>query len=264
MVVKGRVDVRLNGLQQLETDFTRMSKLGDAGKQEYLQILATVFLEALVKFAPVNTGRYIRSWRVISQQQNRIIVGPARTTSVRRNSNGTTSDGISPRQLAVILEFSGARPHEIRPRGGDDILAFKWGGQEVWFSVVQHPGIKPQPHIRPALMETKRKAKGFAYAVAARYMPVQKWKKSMTDASRANGYQGRVPPRQTGRNTKDTSANITRGTKANIRSKLSVGLSGKRLRPRGLTRAVGSSESGLKAGRNAASRIQGSGLEKFR
>ena len=266
MVIRGRVGVSIRGITELQTDFTRMTRLSKEGRQEYLGVLAKIFLNALIKFAPAETGNYINAWRVITQQQDRIVIGPARESPLRRNDAGGTTQGISPRQLAVILEFTGAQPHTIRPKSDDGVLVFDWGGQRVFFTLVRHPGMKPKPHIRRALAETKRQAKGIAYAIAAQYMPTtrKRWSDSMIKAARLSGYDGPIPPRQIGRNKKDISANITRGAKGNFSSRLSVGLSGKRLRSRGLTRAVGSSESGLKAGRNAASRIQGQGLERFR
>ncbi len=48
---------------------------------------------------------------------------------------------------------NGTRPHEIRPNKAR-VLAFQVGGTTVFATVVQHPGIRPQPFLLEALAAT--------------------------------------------------------------------------------------------------------------
>lgn len=50
---------------------------------------------------------------------------------------------------ASYVEF-GTQPHEIRPKKPDGVLRFKVNGQWVYAKVVNHPGTKAQPFVRPA------------------------------------------------------------------------------------------------------------------
>lgn len=251
--------VTLLGIQALVTDLTKFGNVAQEAKAEYLSILANRFLEKLAKFAPVNTGRYINSWRIVEQSAERVVIGPRDGGG----AVGSTTGAIPVQQLAIILEYTGATPHTIRPRN-KEALHFKFGGQDIFFTVVQHPGMRPKPHIRPALAELLREAPGLAYATLAGRTIPKRWKAALATKARMAGYTGPIPPKQTGRNRVDTSANIGRGTKANFAPKLSVGLSGKRIRSRGLTRLVGTSESGRKGITKIGGTIRGQGLERFR
>lgn len=267
-----KFQVRINGGTQLITDFSNMAQATPAAVTQYLNVMASRFLDKLTKFAPIDTGEYLRSWRVIAQESNRIVIAPSNIPRIGTRGSplggggGNSTGNLTNQQLAVILEFSGANQHEIRPRTPGGALRVTSGGGEFFFTLVNHPGTRPRPHIRPALAELMREAKGVAYAVLASTIPAKNraWKNSMTKAARANGYEGPIPPKQVGRSSIDTSANIGRGTKASFGPKLSRGLSGKRLRARGLTRLVGSSESGRKGITKIGGTARGQGLERFR
>lgn len=56
---------------------------------------------------------------------------------------------------ATYVEF-GTAPHEIKPKDPDGVLRFVANGQVVYAKVVQHPGTKPQPFVRPAFDAWKR------------------------------------------------------------------------------------------------------------
>lgn len=73
-----------------------------------------------------------------------VYVGPAR----KRGLRGT--------KIAHLLEY-GVGPHVIKPRwvNAGKRLSFTIGGDWVRPSAVNHPGLRPQPFMRPAFEETK-------------------------------------------------------------------------------------------------------------
>jgi HK97 gp10 family phage protein len=73
-----------------------------------------------------------------------VYVGPARKKGLR----GT--------KIAHLLEY-GVGPHVIKPRklNAAKRLSFTVGGDWARPGVVHHPGIRPQPFMRPAFEETK-------------------------------------------------------------------------------------------------------------
>jgi len=251
--VKGRVDFKVVGETELIANFERMRKLPQEGVTKILQILASEFMSSLVTFAPVDTGRYLRSWRVTENTPNRVVVAPVGMLPPRPTVTGGQTEPISASRLASMLEFSGSSPHVIEPKNAS-ALVYPQGGQIKISRRVRHPGFKPIPHIRPAMNETRHKAKGISYAVAAEFMPVQAWKDAMVMRAHQEGYTGHIPPRQTGRNVKDISANIGRGTKANLLPKLSRKGFKVKITKRGSTRLVGGFEKGGSAARKVTQR----------
>ena len=262
--IKGRVGIRIVGDDKLQVNLTRMSKLPQEGITKIVQLMASEFLATLTVLAPKQTGRYINSWRVKENSANRVIVGPVGMLPPRETVTGGQTEPIAASRLARMLEFTGSPAHTIEPRVADN-LVYSQNGEIRVRRKVNHPGFRPIPHIRPALADTRRKGKGIAYAVASEYMAPRMWNEAMIRAARAEGYQGPIPPRQTGRNRKDTSANIGRGTKANLKAKLSrPGLKTK-IVARGKTRAVGTNENfsarkGASRLRQQATRYQSVGL----
>lgn len=261
--IKGRIGVRIEGDTALLLNLDRLKQLPKEGATRALQIMASEFLATLTALAPRDTGRYINSWRIKENSPGKIVIGPVGMLPPRETITGGQADPVSAQKLATMLEFTGSPAHPILPKNAN-ALVYLHGGEVKFSKRVSHPGFKPIPHIRPALNQVRRNAKGIVWAVATEYAGVKEWKESFTKAARTNGYDGGIPPRQTGRNRADTSANIGRGTKAQFGQKLSVGLSGKRIRRRGLTRIVGSSESNLKAVRKSGQRLKGQGIERFR
>ena len=50
---------------------------------------------------------------------------------------------------ASYVEF-GTAPHQIKPKTADGVLRFQVNGQTVYARVVNHPGTRAQPFVRPA------------------------------------------------------------------------------------------------------------------
>lgn len=253
--LKGRIGVKVSGIEGLMLNLSRLKKFPQEGTTRALQVMVSEFMSSLVEFAPVDTGRYINSWKVKEQSANRIVVGPVGMLPARPNVLGPNSaEPIGAQRLATMLEF-GTSPHIIAPKNKDHLLfRFKRGGDHITSKPVNHPGTKPRPHIRLALNQTRRKAKGIIYAVATEYAQVPAWKESFKRAARAEGYHGHIPPRQTGRNRKDVSANIGRGTKANLLPKLSRKGFKVKITRRGSTRLVGGFEKGGSSARKVTMR----------
>ena len=95
--------------------------------------------------APKNTGEYAKGIKTKTSVTFDRAVATVRTTG----RHG---------YLANWLEFTGAAPHEVVPkRGKGKVLSLQSVGEDVAFASVKHPGMKPQPHLRPAL-DTKSNA----------------------------------------------------------------------------------------------------------
>ena len=97
-----------------------------------LQHGAELLQRELRKDAPHRTGKYVNSWKTRKPKKDSITI--------------ETPMG----QLMLWLEFTGTRPHVIVPRRAK---VLKWvnreTGQDVYAMKVNHPGTKPQPHLRP-------------------------------------------------------------------------------------------------------------------
>lgn len=81
---------------------------------------------------PVDTGN-LRDSLKIWVQPDRVIIGPDATLA----------------PYAKYVE-SGTRPHEIKPKTPNGVLAFHVNGQLVITKRVKHPGTKAQPFVLPA------------------------------------------------------------------------------------------------------------------
>lgn len=215
----GPVTVRTTGFDKINLGIDQLFLNLKPFKAELLLALGNRLITLIMQRVPVNTGAYARSWRILEQRADSIIVG-------------TTA----PPALFIMLEFSGARPHLIRPKD-KQALRFEVGGDIIWASEVNHPGFKAQPHFRPAVLDLSREAQGIAYRVMSRHFPI-----IQKETARAASQRGIRKFRQIGRSERDVTANIGRGTKGKITAQLTSRRSyRKRIRIRG-TRRVGTAE----------------------
>lgn len=88
---------------------------------------------------PVKTGELRDSIQIRYPNIAKAVIGPTKDYGVYQEF-GTASRG----------EFGGS-PYEIRPKSPDGRLVFKVNGKWVSAKRVIHPGIPPQPYMRPAL-----------------------------------------------------------------------------------------------------------------
>jgi len=105
------------------------------------------FLSEINKKVPVDTGKYKQSWKVLSKSGNTVKVGT------------------NEQKLFVILEF-GTSGHIIE---GNPVLKFKIGGVDFFRRSVDHPGIEPIRHFRPAVERTKKQLPVIVKKVVSRF-----------------------------------------------------------------------------------------------
>jgi HK97 gp10 family phage protein len=117
-------------------DITRLAEAlrqsgqdAEATTQRVLVEVANFILTEMEVRVPVDTGELRQSLRV-QVVGDTVRIGP------------TAEHG-------VYVEF-GTRPHVIRPKNPDGVLAFTVNGRKVFAKVVNHPGTKAQPFVRPA------------------------------------------------------------------------------------------------------------------
>jgi len=119
---------------------------------EILDVLARRFLSYLSQYAPQRTGNYLRSWQINNRTKNSITISSPN------------------RMLFLILEFTGAKPHMIRPVR-KQALRFQMGGNLFFSKGHMIKGIKPIPHVRPALKALERDIPGIVYDLTGKIMP---------------------------------------------------------------------------------------------
>ena len=196
--------------------------------QDLLFELANTLLNLIIQRAPVDTGEYVKSWGIMEQTPTSIKVG-----------------SFADPRLFVMLEFTGASPHTIQPSTAEFLHWKTIDGQDRFARIVFHPGMKPQPHVRPAMLELQHRVKGIVYAVSARHFTLLKVEGQK--AAMANGYRRPIRVASAGRSNigrpnVDVTANIGRGTKGKISAQLLSRISfKKRIKIQGLRR-VGTSE----------------------
>lgn len=105
------------------------AKDADVTTQRVLIEAANFILAEMEARVPVDSGDLRRSLR-IKIEGDRIIIGPDTP-------------------YASYVEF-GTKPHQIKPKKPGGVLVFNAGGQKVYARVVNHPGTKAQPFVRPA------------------------------------------------------------------------------------------------------------------
>lgn len=119
---------------------------------EILDVCARRFLLYLSQYAPQRTGNYLRSWQITDRSQNSITISSPN------------------RMMFLILEFTGAKPHMIRPVR-KEALRFMMGGNMFFSKGHMVKGIKPIPHVRPALKALQRDIPGIVYDLTGKIMP---------------------------------------------------------------------------------------------
>ena len=142
----------------------------EAARRDALQEIGEALVKNIQAGAPVETGSYKNSWKIKRVDSKEVVVWTPK------------------RQLFVILEFQGSKPHEIRPkkakvlrwpikknkivqRGAAPSPALPSGGnqQYAYAMRVWHPGFKPIRHARPALRHVQKQAAKIALKVYARH-----------------------------------------------------------------------------------------------
>jgi hypothetical protein len=115
--------IEVQGLDRLVQKFNEFKFSGKKAASRFLRMVGEESVILLEMNSPKRTGEFSKSWSIISQGADYIDVG--------------TSD---PELYGYITQ--GTSPHIIRPRN-KSVLRFEIGGQEIFTTLVQHPGTKP-------------------------------------------------------------------------------------------------------------------------
>lgn len=124
MGVVGSADVH-----KLAEALRRSGKDSEATTQRVLVEVANFILTEMEVRVPVDTGELRRSL-AITVLSDGVRIGPNTP-------------------YAAYVEF-GTRPHQIKPKSSGGTLAFTVNGRKIYAKVVNHPGTKAQPFVRPA------------------------------------------------------------------------------------------------------------------
>lgn len=127
-------------------DLTALAQdLHDASGESIEKSAATILSQCATRItenaralAPVKTGKLQSSIHAHWLTPMKVEIGPEVLYGVYQEF-GTGSRG----------EFPGS-VYEIRPKRPGGSLVFKIGDKTVYAKVVKHPGVKPQPYMRPA------------------------------------------------------------------------------------------------------------------
>lgn len=115
--------VEIVGLDRLIQKFNEFKFAGPKAANRFLRMIGEEAIFLLETNSPKRTGQFSKSWSVIGQGKDFIDIG--------------TSD---PELYGFITQ--GTSPHIIRPVRAN-VLHFKIGGDDIFTTLVRHPGTKP-------------------------------------------------------------------------------------------------------------------------
>lgn len=107
---------------------------------------AMLIAQRATQKAPVLTGRLKRSITFSMPVQV--------AQMVWQSVVGTNVIYAATQELGSGLYGPKKQKYPITPKKAT-VLAFEWMGQQRFFKHVMHPGVKPQPYLRPSFNETK-------------------------------------------------------------------------------------------------------------
>ena len=115
--------IEVKGLDRLIQKFNEFKFAGPKAANRFLRMIGEEAIFLLETNSPKDTGKFSKSWSVIGQGKDFIDIG--------------TND---PELYGFITQ--GTQPHTIRPVNAN-VLHFKIGGEEIFTTLVRHPGTKP-------------------------------------------------------------------------------------------------------------------------
>ncbi len=130
------VEINRLDLTRLAEDLSKAAGGAEEATQRLLELAGNEIAAEAQNLVPVRTGKLRQSIAVTS--------GPLRVTVAATAPYG----GFVEYGTGTRGEFPTGM-YTIRPKNAR-LLRFKVGGQTVFARSVQHPGIRPQPYIRPA------------------------------------------------------------------------------------------------------------------
>lgn len=125
-------------LSELSKNFENASRRVDHHMTLERAEAARKIMEEMLRLVPRDTG-YLASRIVIKHSPQRTEIGPERVEYAPHVEYGTGSRS----------EYGG-EAYEIKPKSQAGVLAFQINGRQIYAKSVVHPGIRPQPYVRPA------------------------------------------------------------------------------------------------------------------
>ena len=142
--------LQATGLKTIRGALERLQRENLKGWQD---IASRELVREIQKTAPKDTGKYAKQWRVRRRNDRTkfktvIHISPG----VKKLPGPFNYDNATYQNLFEWLEFTGTKPHIIRPRKARMLhwVDKKTGMHHFRFSV-RHPGTSAQPHVRPAM-----------------------------------------------------------------------------------------------------------------
>lgn len=133
-------------LEELAAGLKRAGQQMPAHMEDLRYAMARTIFEEMLSLVPRKSGRLAASIRI-------------------KHATGRTEVGPEGVPYAVYIEYGtgqfnefGGSAYEIRPTSPGGVLAFNVGGKTIFTKRVLHPGIRPQPFIRPALTRAMERA----------------------------------------------------------------------------------------------------------
>ena len=135
-MLKGQIDIT-----RIQRELKTLGPKIKTANRDTLNQLADSYIQGIRDNAPLETGEYANSWK-------------------KKGANHRKVRIVSPMGfLYQLLEFRGARPHEIKARNAPML---HWidpdTGKHIFRFRVWHPGFKAKPHMRPMMDDLMRQA----------------------------------------------------------------------------------------------------------
>lgn len=134
-------DVTVKGLSELQTFLDQLPAKLEANIMRGALRAGMKPIQAAAKAkVPRKTGTLADGLKIYTKVSNGKVIARLRATG---------KDGF----LAYWFEYTGARAHEIKPKNRRSMFI-----AGIFSELVQHPGFKPKPFLRPALDEQAQAA----------------------------------------------------------------------------------------------------------
>ena len=144
------IDAKLNatGLKTIRGALERLQKENMKGWQDKA---ARELITEIKKTAPKDTGKYAQQWRVRRRNDRTKYKTVVHISPGTKKLPGVNYDNKTYQDLFTWLEFTGTKPHVIRPRRARMLHWIGKDGMHHFRFEVHHPGTTATPHVRPAM-----------------------------------------------------------------------------------------------------------------
>lgn len=116
------MSIEIIGLDKIKRSFNDFKFIGPLVTERFLIMIGQETVNLLKLNTPIDTGSLANSWRIMSIGQDYVDVGTD--------------------QMDILTYLTqGTKPHIIRPKN-KSVLRFEIGGEEIFTTLVNHPGTK--------------------------------------------------------------------------------------------------------------------------